>query len=151
MTLFGICVSLVCQFFGQRVVKTTELTLFSWLFRKLDWANEALDLIYFSRDTNKLGFSAFNKNEWQVFSPLPTTLSYPRAQDESDKEEFVPRGYIYVSFLAFSTGFAGCCWSALSTLGSHQSSCTRRTESPPLCCSHPTFVQKGSPQSLLPK
>lgn len=36
MMLFGICASLACQCFGQRVVNMAELTLFSWLFRKLD-------------------------------------------------------------------------------------------------------------------
>lgn len=61
--LFAICESPVCQCFGQSKVKMAELMLFSGVFRKLDWTNEALDLIYSNGDTDKLSFSAFNRNE----------------------------------------------------------------------------------------
>lgn len=162
--LFGISASLACQCFGQRMVKMTELTLFSWLFRKLDWANEVLDLIYSNRDTNKSSFSAFNRNEWQIFPPLPTTLSYPRAL-KTDKEEVVPQGHTI-----FFSGFHGL-WICRMLLRSQLLQACVGAKGwwlqkpparwgavhwlhrgfPPLCCPHPMFTKKGVPPSLLCK
>lgn len=147
--LFGICDSLACQCFGQRTVKMAELPLFIWLFGKLNWANEALDLIYSIRDTNSLNFSAFNRNKWEIFLPLPTTLSYCRAL-KTDKDEVVLQGY--------TRFFQPVPW-ALDlqesvTLSSHERAWEQREatsmlgavhwwhrRSPPLRCPHPLFIE----------
>lgn len=147
--LFDICITSLLVLWAKNV-KTTELTVFSWLFRKLDWANEVLDLRYFNRDSNKLSFSAFNRKEWQVFSSLPTALSYSRAEDKADKEQFV-----HYEYMVFFSHFHGVCrmlsvWGLVITevtsmLGAVQ---WLHKESPPLWGHLPIFIKKGAPLSL---
>lgn len=127
----------------------TELTVFSWLSRKLDWASEVL--IYFNRNSNKLNFSAFNRKEWQVFSLLPASLSYSRVEDKADKEQFVHCEY--TEFFSHSYGICRMLsvWGLVTTEVTKMpgAMCWLHKESPALWGHHPIFIKTGVPLSLL--
>jgi len=94
-----------------------------------------------------LSFSAFNRNEWQIFPLLPPTLSYPRTL-KTDKEEVFPQGYASFSAISMGFGSAGCC----CTLSSHKHAREPRAGD---CRSHQlaggsALVAQGVTTSVLP-